>query len=77
MNSEAKAACVSVNFETGETLSQIFSGEDVDNPSAYAQAFCESVRDDFPGCVWALVENEGAKAIRVAETLRRMGITPE
>lgn len=71
----AKAAIVSLDFDTGEMLNTIYSTEDgFDNPSQSAFNALHRYRPDFPNMHFAIIEDADAKQIRVDCTLRHLGI---
>ncbi len=56
-----KAALISLDWKTGETLSTIFTKEDgYENPVLNARGLKESIKHDFPDCDWTIIADEEA-----------------
>lgn len=59
-----KAALVSLNWDTGETLSTVFKKEDgYENPVLNCRNLKESIQHDFPDCEWEIFADQEARDI--------------
>lgn len=56
-----KAALISLNWETGETMSTIFTKEDgYENPVLNARGLMASLKPDWPDCDWTIIADKEA-----------------
>ena len=78
MSSEPVAILVCANFETGETTIQRFAKSDWPNDEVakVAEDLKRGIKDDWPGCGWAMIVNEPARKTMADRRLKEMGIKP-
>lgn len=64
--------------ETGKTTTDVFRSDDEhytgpNSPYHRAEALRNSVTDDFPDWVWAIGQNEEARALMTTQNMRALG----
>lgn len=81
VSTEIGQAVLFIMQENGQVSADVFR-EDDDTTSEYdpyhrAAGLWDSVKDDFPGAVHAIHENQRAKELKSNTRMEAMGLTPQ
>jgi hypothetical protein len=74
---EAAQAVLFMRQTNGRTSTDLFTEDDGKSPYHAAESLREACRDDFPGAIWAIGQNEASKKLMGRENMRRMGFKDE